>query len=381
LINQTKVGKLFLKVVLQFVLILLIIEVSLRVIFFQKKGREHFATIEQLKNIKRSFFDKGASALYQQYYLARPDSGKEANQKIAKEVIESNKFEYSPWVEYKNIDFSGEYINTKGLVRKTSPEQYVSKVDSKVYKIYFIGGSTMYGLNVTDKETIPSFFVDEYRKAYPEGQSIHVYNFGICAYHSYSELMLLSHLIHTGHKPDMIVVFDGLNDFFMPTASIEKWPYIYYRLRLASDDNINYRKMALVVDSTKRLFDPSFSPVEPNQLSDTLMKNYSRNIAMMKHLANTNAIEAFFFIQPTPFYNYPNKSKDPICHAGTSDVLEKAYPILEKECDTLKQQYFLGSFLEKETGYPFIDQFHYSPHINRKIARSFVEVIGAKINK
>jgi hypothetical protein len=372
-----KIGRLTAQVLIAF----LVVECILRIVFFQRNGREPLAIIEQLKNVKRKIVNKETAQLFNQYKVARPDSTNEVNKEIAAEVIASNRFEYSPWVEYKNIDFAGKYINTSGLMRKTTPEKFENKKDALPLTVYFIGGSTMYGFNATDRETIPSFFVSEYQKQFPTGHSIHVSNFGICAYYSYNELMLFSHLIFTGKKPDIIIVLDGLNDFYMLGAAVNRWPYFYYRLKVGSNDNFTFKQAAAIADSTNQLFELPLNQRSTSLLSDTLLALYNRNISSIRQLAATNGVNAFFFVQPTSFYNYPNKANDNICHPGRSEIIEMVYPILEKNADSSRQNYFLGNLLKQELGHPFIDKIHYAPFMNQKIAAIIAGIVGKRINK
>ena len=90
---------------------------------------------------------------------------------------------------------------------------------------------------------------------------------------------------------------------------------------------------------------------------------------------------AYFFVQPNPFFNYPNKKNDPICMQDEKPVLFEAYQKLEKQTDSSKNFFFLGNMLEKESGYPFVDLVHYSPVMSKKIAASILDRIGPAINK
>ena len=77
----------------------------------------------------------------------------------------------------------------------------------------------MFGFNVLDYETIPSQFVQLYKERFHDGKSIRVYNYGTPTYYSYQELILFSNLVYNGHKPDIVVFLDGINDFWFATAA------------------------------------------------------------------------------------------------------------------------------------------------------------------
>ncbi len=367
------------RLVLQLLMGFFFLELFLRIIFYQQFGRERLATVEAAKNVKRKIVARDlVTEVYRHYLVARPDSGQEVNKRIAREAIESNYFEYTPWVEYKNIDFSGTYFNTHGMIRSTIPDSFTAR-DATQQVIYFLGGSTMYGINITDRETIAAAFVNEYKERFPRGASIKVVNYGVSAYHSYNELMLLSHLIYSGQHPGIVVVMDGLNDFLMPTAALKRIPYYYYRLRQASKDKLNLKELQGINDSTATLNDYPDS-LNATTLADTLTNNYLSNINQFKKMGTLNNFRVFVFVQPNPFFNYPNKMNDPICDKQAMPLVEKAYGILEKKITDSSNCFFLGNMLANEKGVPFIDRFHYAPAMCRRIAAAMVSAIGEKIN-
>ncbi|MEP7279197.1 MAG: SGNH/GDSL hydrolase family protein [Bacteroidota bacterium] len=371
--------KRLIRVFLQGLILLLLLELSLRIIFYQQVGREKLAVIETAKNIRRRMNAPDLENVYQHFLLARPDSGNTVNRQIAQESFESNHFEYAPWTEYKNIDYVGKYINTHGLIRATMPDRVSGAHTTAEQTIYFFGGSTMYGVNIADRETIASAFVDLYRDIFPKGVAIKVVNYGLSAHYSYNELMLLTHLIYSGQHPNITIMFDGLNDFLIPTASLRRLPYYYYRLRQASHDHINFKELESINDSTQTLFDdpPGYSI---DLLVDTLVNSYLSNMEQIRKLASVNDFSPFFFIQPNPFYHYSNQDHDPICEKRPAPLVTKAYTILEKRAVDTGNCFFLGNMLLNEKGYPFIDRFHYSPGMCRKIAKELVMVVGKKIN-
>lgn len=368
------------RLLFQFVFILLALEILLRIVFYQRAGKETFAVVAAFKRVESKLKKLAPVRPAIDYSLQRPDSSAAVNERISMEVRESNYFEYSPWIEYKNIDFSGRYINTKGLIRASDPDKFISAHSLDTVSIYFFGGSTMYGFNSTDQETIASAFVKFYRLKYPRGRSIHVVNYGICGYYSYNELMLFSHLIYTGKKPHLAIFLDGLNEFLIIKAAENRLPYFYYRLKMGSQSTVDERQFARIVDSTQSLFKIPTGILSPG-IVDKLAQNYLENMNSVKRLASAHDVNTFFFVQPNPYFNYPNRSRDPKCDKEENELIKIGYPLLEKEFAGLDNCWFLGNLLQNETGYPFIDRLHYSPAMSAKIAAEILEVIGNKINE
>jgi lysophospholipase L1-like esterase len=71
-------------------------------------------------------------------------------------------------------------------------------------KAYFFGGSTMWGLGVADRDTIPSQFA--------ESTGVRSENYGEIGYTAHQGLVLLLQLLQAGHRPDLVVFYDGVND-------------------------------------------------------------------------------------------------------------------------------------------------------------------------
>ncbi|MEO6315031.1 MAG: SGNH/GDSL hydrolase family protein [Chitinophagaceae bacterium] len=260
------------------------------------------------------------------------------------------------------------------------PDTFINQDTTAIEVIYFLGGSTMYGVNVTDRETIASAFVNAYQQQFPRGVSIKVVNYGIPAYHSYNELMLLSHLVYSGRSPGVVIMLDGLNDFLMPVAAKERLPYYYYRLKLASKDKISFKELAQIADSTETLY-TSPAGYTAKALTDSLVKNYLSNLNQVNKLSVSNGFKAFCFIQPNPFYNYPNKKHDPVCDQLEYPLVTSGYALLASRSSSVENCFFLGNMLANEKGFPFIDRFHYSPEMCKRIAAELVGVVGERINK
>jgi hypothetical protein len=371
----------FFRFLFQIFLLFLLLELSLRFIFYQRMAKGSLAITEALATVREKIHTTRPTYLYKGYLLARPDSSREVNEEIAKEAFESNRLQYAPWIDFRDADYNGKYINTNGLVRKSVPDSCFNPQAAAEVSIYFLGGSTMYGENATDRETIPSAFVNLYRARYAHGKSIRVVNYGICAFHSYDELILLSHLLYSGHKPSVLIILDGLNDFVLMNAARERLPYYYYRLKAVGKDDIGLRELYSTQDSTLKfltLQDSSATAIE--SLGNCLIDQYVSNIKNMENIALAKGVQPFFFIQPNPFYNYPNKKNDPICDNSRSELIERTYPILERQADSIGHCTFLGNLLKYRKGYPFIDRYHYSPSMNKEIASAILDVVGKAIN-
>jgi hypothetical protein len=354
-------------VVIQILVGVLLLEILLRCLYFQKLGNDKIAIVSAYKSLAFRATNDYRERLIKNHNLIRPDSAK-VNANIVDEVIASNSFEYAPWAEFKLIDFTGRYVNSKGFLRKSDPSIYIGR-GADTLKIFFFGGSTMFGFDVTDKESITSEFVNVTNEKCKDCKSINVYNYGVLSYYSYNELMLFHHLLATNHRPDIVVFLDGLNDLFIVQAAIKRVPWYYFRLK----ENIQNRK-----DSTLSLFQ-----LLPGQTStfaaDGAINNYLENISHIRKLCAAFNVTPFFFIQPIPYYNYPRLKNDLVADSSRNEVIEYGYSVLKSYCDSTQNMHFLGDMLLNETKPPFIDEIHYSPYMNRMIAEEIFKRVQPKL--
>lgn len=363
--------KTFLAIIL-IAFIVFLIEGIASVILYQQKGQSKLASIEIVKTMKAMFTRKQFPVNIEPHILTRPDSSKEVNTKIADEAMKSNRFVEDSWVEFRNMDFNGEYMHMAGPNRVTQPDAYYNPSSKDTLDIYFFGGSTMFGFNVLDYETIPSQFVQLYKEKFPAGKSIRVHNYGTPTYYSYQELMLFSNLIYNGHKPDIVVFLDGINDFWFATGAYYRQSYFSYVFRQVFEKGLKTNGKFQLVDTADAMFmNPKNIPLD--QYNEKLVSNYFENIENIRLMCNLSGAKPFFFSQPSPFYNYPNQLKDPVCFKDTNTRFNYIYPLVKKHGAEHKDFVFLGDMLHDETGYPFIDGLHYSPGFIRKVAARILD--------
>lgn len=362
-------------VAVTFLFIFLLIELLLSVFYYHQYGNSKLASIEFARSVRNRFRPKMTPYNLENQKLVRPDSSDAFNDAVTRETELSNVYVYQPWVEFRNTDYAGKWMNVSNGVRKSVPDSYYGAGATDTVLVYFFGGSTTFGFNVADFETIPSLFVEAFRQKYP-GKAVKVVNWGCPNYYSYQELMLFSKLLIEGHQPDLAVFFDGLNDFWfgkMSSAreSFYSWYFrkSYFAKRPPSTEDQWFK------DSLQSLFKTP-AGISEQAFSDQLISNYFENLESIRRMARVTGTKTYFFCQPTPFYRYPNQAKDPMVFKDTNTRFNLIYPVIEKRADSIPDFMFMGGLLEKETGYPFVDGFHYAPRIHKVIASQMLEKIG-----
>lgn len=350
-----------------------ILEAVTSIIFYQKYGGTRSSTVTFFtKAINRLANPPVVKDLSAHQLRMRPDADKEMVRDILNETTQALRIEYAPWVMYKTANFAGKYVNAQDFIRKSIPEFSLTAKDSAL-TIYFFGGSTMYGVSVTDNETIPSYFA-EICKVKKLSKNIRVVNYGVPTYFSYQELMLFIQLLQKDTLPKIAVFFDGLNDFLAINETRYRHPMLnhYYQTIFSNSDQLNHA----------REFDYSFqfSSKQPSKDSlafvcDQLLHSYLQTQLQIRTIANAYNIHSMFFIQPVPFYQYPSLLTDSVADKINRPQFGILYPQLEKKAAGDSTFYFLGNMLKNEKVYPFADGYHYSPQFNRKIANAMFEKI------
>jgi lysophospholipase L1-like esterase len=113
---------------------------------------------------------------------------------------------YHPYLGWTLNDFRGRYVHVNDGIRRSYEPPGV--VDDAV-KVYFLGGSAMFGWFQRDEHTIPSEFA---RLAEADGIPVRVVNYATPAYVNWQESLQLQALVADGHLPDLAVFYDGANE-------------------------------------------------------------------------------------------------------------------------------------------------------------------------
>ena len=356
------------------VMVLLLFELFSRAYYYHYLSRHPVAFIQVLKDVKNKARAIAATDTLEQRdekvrELLRPGFPKAESIEINREQGEANRAVYKPWVEFAFRDFAGKYINVTDHIRKSLPDRSDS-LAKDAFTIWFLGGSTMYGFNVTDAETIPAAFVRAYRLTHPGGRPIRVFNLGMPFYYSYQELIMLTDRLFRGQKPDMIVMLDGLNECISANNSVKRVP------AFAIGKGDSYRPGAKE-DAEKQLED--FPEMPPDMSVDSASKivsgQYLENIRHAHDLAGLYHIPVYCFWQPVPYYNYPNRFNDPFCSHAQSPRFERIYALVRDNGAVLPWFFFLGDMLKNEKGLPFIDQIHYSPQFSSAVAEKMLSLL------
>ena len=218
-------------------------------------------------------------------------------------------------------DKHGEYVNINSDGFR-GEEFNFSETD---YKIFFLGGSTIFGVgSLSDETTIP-WQVE--KKLQEKGYDVKVINAGIPAATTLDELYLLDNFL-LKYNPDMVVMYDGYNDaggfnlrkFHIPydefinnDAKLNNIPYTKEKIESNGTgiikilEQINYKTGLGIITYYKNLMNTSSTPVIPvsQNMTETdpkilhFIENYMMtNWSKICSLGKSSGFQVVNIIQP-----------------------------------------------------------------------------------
>ena len=311
-------GKKILFSTISIVVFLILIEGLVSIYYYRQNGGEVLASLEAVKSLSNKL---GAA---------------------------SNRFTYEPWVEYR-------HNNSKSGTPATHVS-YFSAVPGDTIDIYLFGGANLSGID--------SQFVDLYKTNHPAGKSIRVHNYGSAHYYSYQELMLLSSLTQNGHRPDIIVCLDGINEFRYGITSYQRQSYFSHVFRQYFDNGLRSKGKFTFMDTAHALSKtPDF--LRNDEFSNMLIINYTTNLNNTRLLADMIGAKAYFFCEPSPFYKSAENfgtiaNKRDICQR-----FDYIYPKLQQIQDSIPGFSYIGNIAGQND---FTPEGLYTSSLNRKVA-------------
>ena len=304
------------------------------------------------------------------------------------------KFDYEQFTEHaENNGYNNQFVNvTPELGRKT-----ISPKNCK-QNIIFYGGSTTFGYNVIDDQTIPSYLGKILLR---KKREICIKNFGRGSYFSTQENILFKkHILNKKIKTGDIVIFlDGINEngnrnsrntefLFEINKSLNQDYWDMYKFTfpiffdsLAINQFINRLKSKYIHNSQKKR---NLAQTDIFDLNDDLKYVYEKNVLMRDGICTNLKLYCYSFLQPFAtihgkYFEKPiqgsieNRILDVDMHKKS---LKKKYKILSGIKNTIN----IADSLDNTTFLSYVDAVHYSPLANEKISKRIYAIIYDKLN-
>src|SRR5579863_6029807 len=306
---------------------------------------------------------------------------------------------YVPFRVWGVTDWHGKYINNdpgvRGVWRRTTNPANCDP--SHEVNLWTFGGSTMYGTVVPDWATIPSYLSRDLNAG--SRVCIEISNFGVEGYVSDQELILLAEQLKAGGHPDVVVLYDGVNDSSLAWA-VSGSPnahFLFGTVKSRVEGSLSGRldflqqsyALRLVREALARLRPtPSFASLIAKQRSNVLstFDNYQGNLRLARALSEAYKFRLYCFWQPLLVYGH--KPLVPFeQHMADQDVsatsaesawfltMVEVYREAERHAAENDSFVFLADLFDSTQEPLYVDEAHLGPRGNELVAQAIANYV------
>lgn len=289
--------------------------------------------------------------------------------------------DYMSFIGWRTRPFTGETVNVDPVTQiRFTPEPQQPLVSDK--KVFFFGGSTMWGRGSNDAGTIPSQF-QKYTR-------IKAINYGEGAWIAHQSLNQLIKLYIAGERPDIVVFYDGVNEVHQqcrsehPYFSAAYEPKIRELLNLKEDEWAYYLRPLVfaanqiahdigLIDkhAKKHQYNCDVDVKKADLISTQLVVDWK----IAKQIVESYGGKFYSFLQPVAY-----TSKTRLDHIA--DDLDKVlgdqylllYPLIRQKMKAEGIGVDLSRAFDRDE-YIFIDYCHVSPNGNDLVAKAIADQI------
>jgi hypothetical protein len=291
---------------------------------------------------------------------------------------------YVSYIGWRRPPFKGETINIGGPHAQRAS---VGTPDKAKPPVYFFGGSTMWGTGADDANTIPSLVT--------QIGGFRAENYGESAWVAHQSLVLLMQLLQEGHRPGVVVFYDGANevlhncrgetrlgahgrearirDALAATRDENVYGLKYLLQPLAAVAGVVSGRIALWTRNEarhlRRLFDCSADPDKARAVADRLLQDWE----MARKLTEAHGGKFIGILQPIAHFSATRKDHIRLA-AIQRQQYEAVYPLIRARMAGRPGLYDLTTVLDRDE-YIYIDFCHVSPNGNRLIAQKIVDLL------
>ena len=244
-------------------------------------------------------------------------SGADWPERYFAEVGYALKFDWMPFVHWRQRPFRGAYTNVDERGRRATPG--ADGPEKGAVSVHCFGGSTMWGMGARDEGTIPAVLQRRLRAA---GHRVSLVNQGQSGYIVTQELIMLQHVLKHEGAPDVVLFYDGVNDVFSAEATGRPDAIVAEEARSAEFNLLSEeRRLDLVRAAFAGVMPRTLrrlrqwtgldlrGPLPRSQhvvlseeqlapLARAVIEIYAANVRMIRVLARAYGFHALFFWQP-----------------------------------------------------------------------------------
>jgi lysophospholipase L1-like esterase len=316
--------------------------------------------------------------------------------------------QWQPYVYFRQEPFRGQTITVlPGGLRKTwnSPES----AHEKPLQIWFLGGSSGWGVGARDDYTIPSLLAKDLSA---RGRAVDVTNHSEIGYVSTQELLWLALRLRAGECPDLVIAYDGANEILSAQQNgVAGWPQHESNRRDAFDAQRSRARS--IVESVRllvressmfrlakalraRLGGPPESPALETQqpgtspsldaLAGAVLDTYEANQRLIEALAASYGFDVMFVWQPAIFTKVaatPFERDEINKYAALQPLFTAVYDRVRERADQRRlppDTLDLSRLFDDDARTRFADFCHLTEASNAIVARALADHVEAWIN-
>jgi lysophospholipase L1-like esterase len=267
--------------------------------------------------------------------------------------------------------------------------------------VWVFGGSTTFGVNVSSNQTYTSY-LNQLDK------DNHYFNFGISSYHQSLEIDRLILLLKKGYRPKKVIFMDGLNDITQltytnysssetPAKAHLAYPSTYNAERAFNNYSIvNSLPIVKLIILKNKKYQNNFEDIYSEKVLyhqnplfhyDAVVKYlpkiedldkkvtdyYKNNLILIENLSKSYGFEYQVYFQPNGILytknsfvtNYADFKSELINYT----LVSSAYEIIRKKIKNNELNMIDIADLHEHSKNPYVDLAHYSPELNKNIAK------------
>ncbi|MBP1299796.1 SGNH/GDSL hydrolase family protein [Bradyrhizobium elkanii] len=160
-----------------------------------------------------SYYEIADKRQIQSAVRAAANSGVYANADLAerylKELIDAVERPWAPYTQSRQAGYTGKFVNVSDGNRRTWNSKAISDDKSAKLRVFFFGGSTLWGAGSRDDFTIPSLVA---KKLAGNGFSAEVTNYAVRADVTTQSLIRFVLELRRRNAPDLVVFYGGAVD-------------------------------------------------------------------------------------------------------------------------------------------------------------------------
>ena len=284
-----------------------------------------------------------------------------------------DKFRFVPFIGHSETDRVGEFVNFS-----EENGRFVNRPNDCVRNVYLYGGSTTFGYNVTDKQTIGFYLQNLF------GENACIYNHGRAYYYSKQENNLFINHLENKKKIDDAVFLDGINERcggyeYMNQINnsfnlLVERPFLMWKISLKNLINtLPIIQLINSLTSSDRWIQDDDNNILNIKSCDTNMDLgylYESRVSSRTAICNNQGIECFSFLQP--MVGTSGIQIEALLSNDKDRFFKKKYETLQKASGIIDLKYVL----ENDVELSYIDGVHYSPKSNEIIANEIFKFLN-----